>query len=750
MKKLALILLACAAASAAKADSYVRQATFTTSFSTVAAMDTDSLGSLYVLGLAPGSTTYQVHSYTMPAFTPQFSFDTKVSSPGAFAVEASGVIDVLETKGTITLKRFSNTGFVIGQSTYSIRLSTPILSGDVFYPPVLFSEAIDKINGRLYIGYQDKSTGSFCLSIVGNCTPQPLTNVSEGIAEYDFNGNQLSSFPSLGLYLTIGGNASAYGCYNPTAMTTDPQGNLYVADSVCQQTLSYSTAGIAIATLNLSGVPKSIWTDSSSNLYVTEPVCGLSGCSSGVAQLNTSGTVQTSFVTNATVATAGDSRLLYMAAGSTLMRWIDASAPSVPVETGPIGYLIQHSSTVVFAWQTSSDSDGDAISYGVYAGTSTNALVQISSTNQTSATSSLALGATYFWEVVAENVYDGVPVLQSSAPVVSFDLNLQDTPPGAFTVAGGTGTLCTRTTAELLVWNTSIDQYGDTLNYVVSVGTSPKSLAVVQTSTATSYLLTFQFGTTYYWNVAAVDPYGYSTAMSSGPQSFLPMFLNPPPSVVQIAAPPVVATMRSNATVSWQAVSTPEGDPVSYTLNFGNSANNIAPLAQISASTTTGIGTATLVPLATQPATQAQVNGSTISVTLSNLDYNLTYYVQIQAADPYGSTSITPVQTFSLTALNGFPAAYNYPNPFSPNQGGTNIVFNAPASGFSKATVEVFSEWQQLLFKQDYYNIPPGVSQVPFNGLDRHGRAFFNGSYICRVKFSGPDQVVTFFMAVVK
>ena len=99
---------------------------------------------------------------------------------------------------------------------------------------------------------------------------------------------------------------------------------------------------------------------------------------------------------------------------------------------------------------------------------------------------------------------------------------------------------------------------------------------------------------------------------------------------------------------------------------------------------------------------------------------------------------------------NGFPAAYNYPNPFSPLRGGTNIVFNAPPSGYSKATVEVYSEWQDLLFKQDYFNIPPGVSQIPFNGHDRYGRPFFNGSYICRVRFSGPDDQTIFYLLVVK
>ena len=57
---------------------------------------------------------------------------------------------------------------------------------------------------------------------------------------------------------------------------------------------------------------------------------------------------------------------------------------------------------------------------------------------------------------------------------------------------------------------------------------------------------------------------------------------------------------------------------------------------------------------------------------------------------------------------------------------------------------------QDLLFKQDYSNIPPGISQVHFDGRDRSGKAFFNGSYICRVRFSNPDNKQTFYMLVVK
>ena len=70
-----------------------------------------------------------------------------------------------------------------------------------------------------------------------------------------------------------------------------------------------------------------------------------------------------------------------------------------------------------------------------------------------------------------------------------------------------------------------------------------------------------------------------------------------------------------------------------------------------------------------------------MTLTLTSLDYYKTYYLRIAASNPYGATTTTPVATFTLASPDGFPKAYNYPNPFNPNRGGTNIVFNAPPSG---------------------------------------------------------------------
>ena len=237
-------------------------------------------------------------------------------------------------------------------------------------------------------------------------------------------------------------------------------------------------------------------------------------------------------------------------------------------------------------------------------------------------------------------------------------------------------------------------------------------------------------------------------------QSFLPIFLNQSPQIVQFAPPfngsPTITTMRNTVTVSWSQVTTPQNDPVTYTVSLGDSAGGIQPVAQIGQTAQAGTSALSVRPMSAKPQTQAVIDGNTISVTLTGLDYYRTYYLQVQAVSPYGATSQTPVQTFSLASSNGFPRAYNYPNPFSTARGGTNIVFNAPPSGYARATVSVYSELGDLLVEQNYTGIAPGISQVPFTGRDRYGRPLFNGSYVCRVRFEGPDDRATFYLLVVK
>ncbi len=429
------------------------------------------------------------------------------------------------------------------------------------------------------------------------------------------------------------------------------------------------------------------------------------------------------------------------------------TAPPAPAVTAGTGISLLHALApqAHLSWSSVQDPEGDLVSYRLAIGVSSSSLswVQLSSPTAYDLAAP-HFGTTYYWQISAADPFGAT----STSPLQSLLLVFQNNPPAPFTVLTGTGTLATRTTSELLSWGNSVDSDGDGVTYALSLSTTPGSLGVVQFSSATSYALGFQIGTTYYWNVSAFDGFGGTTTIGGGTQSFLPVFLNQAPQVVQFMSPfsgsPTITTMRDMVTVSWTQVTTPQNDPVTYTVSLGDSANGIQPVAQIGQAAQAGATALSVRPMSAKPQAQAVIDGNTITLTLTGLDYYRTYYLQVQAMNPYGAMSQTPIQTFTLSSSNGFPRAYNYPNPFSSARGGTNIVFNAPPSGYSRATVTVYSELGDLLFKQDYTGIAPGISQVPFPGRDRYGRPLFNGSYVCRVRFEGPDDRATFYLLVVK
>jgi len=754
----ALMALAIASSGRARAENYFQQANFNLPQASVQAAGADAGGNVYLLERPSGQSSYSVAEYAFPNMTPRLTYGTAVSSPAAFAVQSSGATDILDASGyssakTLVLRRFDSAGAFISSAT--IVLPVP-------EAPPSFSAAIDAANGFVYVGYQETLYLSYP-SCVG-CATGPSSVTDGFVLQYDFQGREVSDFKT-----NAAQNASGSNCITPALMAVDAQGNVIVADPVCGEVLSFSSTGNLVsavpgASWTTNFTPSSLWTDPQSDVYVANPLCGATGCVSGIEKIGADGSLLNEIDAGESVAAgaASDSRVLYLASGAQLARYVMAGAPSVPTPISPAGALSQHVSTEAFAWQPSQDADGDAINYSVYLGTAPGALNMTDETAGTSWSSpSLGFGATYYWQVEAQGSYDGLPLLQALSPIESFSIALLNNPPGPFEVLGGTGTWLTRSSSATLSWTPSIDPDGDAVSYAVSLSSVSADLAVIAVTTATDYSFPLDYGTTYYWSVTAQDGLGGITPISgstpgSATQTLSPLFLNAPPDVPNILSPalssPVIKTMSGGASVSWDAVSDPQNDPITYTVYFGDSPQNMAALAAVTQSTQAAISSLRQLGVGADVRLQDIVSQGTgtLSVDLTGLSYYRTYYLQLAAANPYGAESLTPVETFSLTPSGSFPAAYNYPNPFSPERGGTNIVFNAPASGYQKATVEIYSEWQDLLFRQDYYGIPAGVSQVHFDGRDRYGRDFFDGSYICRVRFSGPLGSTTFFMLVVK
>ncbi|MBI5631614.1 MAG: hypothetical protein HY921_12115 [Elusimicrobia bacterium] len=616
------------------AGAYFQQASFPVAYASVAGTDSDSLGNLYVLGRPAGGASYQVSGFQTPGMSALFSFDTGVSSPIAFAVEGSGIIDILDASSTtVTLKRFQNTGAFVGQVSY------PLMASIYDNPKTVFSAAIDKVNGLVYLAYQQWRS-YLCLQCLGcGCPPSGYKGY---ISQYDFSGSLL-------LTVTMPGVSATYSsCYTPSSLATDPQGDIFVADNVCQQLFKYSKAGSLLSTFsppswtsNYYVTVRGMWSDAQSNLYISQPVCGPSGCQAGVVKLDGMGNVQSKLAADSPTGCAWDDRILYLnSAGATpLRRFIFNGVPSVPSESAPIGPVVQHSSSAALSWQSSGDPDGDPVTYYVSLGVSPTQLSPIGNTSQTSFnTAPLTFEATYYWQVVAMDSYQGVPLQQQSAPVVSARLSLQNSAPGAFGVVSGTGTVLTRAATAPLSWQTATDPDGDPVLYDVfwrpaSQATAAVIATIPQNSAQVSGL---SFGATYYWSVKARDVYNASRLMAGGvEQPYNLVFKNSPP-----PAPPITSgtgisqqhTLSPQANLAWAGVTDPDGDPVAYHLHVG-----------------------------TNPAALAAVqDGAPTSFPLPGPLFGTTYYWQVAASDPYGGASTSPIQNLLLVLQDNPPTPVVY------------------------------------------------------------------------------------------
>lgn len=844
MKKLVLAVLAAAAASSAGAATYVEQATYSVTASNVAGLDRDSVGNLYTLTLAPGATTYSVTAYRTPALEPLFSFDTGARAPLAFAVEPSGVVDVLDGSDGFTLRRFLNTGYFLGQSTFSLGayVSTSSLS----------SAAIDKIGGRVHLAYQTTVT-YYCVQQVGVSCPQG--GLKGNIIAYDFTGAIVGSVVMSGISSTAG------SCYTPTKIAVGLQRELVIADASCQQLLRYSPEGALESQSPASRFgglqnPRAIWLDAESSLYLSQVVCGAAGCPWSVLKVSPDASPIATAAADSPVGAAWDGRILYLSSAgrSPLRRLILNEAPTAPAAVAPLGPVVQHSSAAWLRWQSSSDNDGDPLLYTLEIGTFPFVL-RSTGTSETAdfVTAPLVFGTTYYWRVTARDSYLGLPLQSRASSVENFVLGLTNAPPGPYAVVKGTGTLLTRDAFVLLSWTPAADPDGDVPVYEVSwrrhdqaqpvittttasaltmsglsfgstyywsvrardgyqaeslmdggsvqsyapllrntpptvpvyvstsaistrasryelrwlesedadedpvsyrlyLSTEPAAPVLVQEGANTFYPLDLSYGTTVYWRVVALD--GIGGVADAGTRTFVATFLNSPPDPLRLTAPfmaaPTIKTMRDGVEVSWERVTNPQGDPISYTAYLGGSPLALDAVARVEQPAAAGVAALRATALGVRPQAEAQEDGNTVRLKLTGLDYYRSYYFKVTAENPYGAASQTPLQTFSLAAADSFPRAYNYPNPFSPGRGGTSVVFNAPSTGYAGARLTVYSEFGQKLYERDCGRVPPGISEVRFDGRDQHGRALPNGSYVVRVRFDGPSETATFFLLVVK
>lgn len=303
------------------------------------------------------------------------------------------------------------------------------------------------------------------------------------------------------------------------------------------------------------------------------------------------------------------------------------SPPPAPAVTSGIGTLPEHTLTpqAALGWSGVTDPDGDPVAYRLYLGTDPEAMGKVQDSSAPAHNlSNPQFGTTYYWQVSA---YD--PFGASSATAVqSLLLILQNEPPQPFSPLSGTGIISTRDTFQDLSWTAAADPDGDTVTYEARASTDADNMPVVQVSTATSYRLNLQFGTTYYWRVLAKDPFGAETEITGNTQTCLPVFKNSPPGAVIYTSTPTLSTRDTSAVISWQNAADADGDPIQYNLFISTMPGNLHPVQ----------------------------SGPLTSYSL-NFQYGMTYFYQVTAQDPYGGSSTGTVETLSREFLNNAPVS---------------------------------------------------------------------------------------------
>ena len=298
-------------------------------------------------------------------------------------------------------------------------------------------------------------------------------------------------------------------------------------------------------------------------------------------------------------------------------------APIAPSNPSPSNNATNQPLTVTLSWDCS-DPDGDAITYDVYFGTSSNPPKL--STNQSGKTLSkgnLSAGTTYYWKVVAKDSKGGT----IEGPVWSFTTQ-SNRAPNQPSVPDPYNYSTNNETDLTLSWECS-DPDGDAITYDVYFGTNSNPTTRVSAGQTGKTLnrSNLSIGTTYYWKVVAKDSKGATT---EGPVWRFTTQGNRAPNTPSNPSPSNNATNQPiTVTLSWDC-SDPDGDTVTYDVYFGTSSN---------------------------PTAKASTSQSGKTLSKGNLSAGTTYYWKVVAKDVKGAITEGPVWTFTTQSV---PTASSY------------------------------------------------------------------------------------------
>ena len=189
-------------------------------------------------------------------------------------------------------------------------------------------------------------------------------------------------------------------------------------------------------------------------------------------------------------------------------------APSAPTLKEPTNNLLCINNSVSFKWNTSTDPDGDAVSYEIQVSKNSqfSPIANTVTSSSVSSTISLEKGTAYYWRVKAK---DSKNASSEYSPVYQFyteGVGVSNHLPFAPSIVAPALNSTVQTASVALQWDASDVDATDTLTYDVYFGTAnPPATKIASDISAKTFSQNINPSTKYYWKVVVKDNHGGQT-----------------------------------------------------------------------------------------------------------------------------------------------------------------------------------------------------------------------------------------------
>ena len=185
------------------------------------------------------------------------------------------------------------------------------------------------------------------------------------------------------------------------------------------------------------------------------------------------------------------------------------NAPSVPSLLVPSNTLPCTDNPLDFSWNTSSDPDGDSVSYHIQVATNNSFSkdLQVLTTTSTKANFTLKKGVPYYWRVSAKDTKNKSSVYSTTWTFYSEGEGVSNHLPYAATLVSPELNANITEDATSLKWSSS-DVDNDPLVYDIYVGNVNPPPLVLENSSSTNFDMTLDNDLTYFWQIIVKDDAG--------------------------------------------------------------------------------------------------------------------------------------------------------------------------------------------------------------------------------------------------